>query len=42
MRQGERNLLFVPSYLAYGGASQGIIGPNTPLVFDMEILSVSE
>lgn len=45
MRQGERTLLFVPSYLAYGpaGAGQGsIIGPDTPLMFDMEIVAVSQ
>jgi FKBP-type peptidyl-prolyl cis-trans isomerase len=42
MRQGERKLLFVPSYLAYGTSSSGIIGPDTPLVFDMEVVAVSE
>lgn len=42
MRAGERKLLFVPSYLAYGqtGPGRGIIGPDEPLLFDMEILSV--
>lgn len=42
MHQGERKLLFIPSYLAYDASGKGIIGPDTPLVFDMDILGVSE
>ncbi|MET4108790.1 FKBP-type peptidyl-prolyl cis-trans isomerase [Hymenobacter sp. UYP22] len=40
MRKGDRKLVLIPSYLAYGGGSKGSIGPNTPLLFDMEILNV--
>ncbi|WP_426490297.1 FKBP-type peptidyl-prolyl cis-trans isomerase [Hymenobacter sp. 102] len=40
MRKGDRKLVLIPSYLAYGGATSGSIGPNTPLLFDMEILNV--
>lgn len=42
MHQGERKLLFVPSYLAYGITGSGSIGADTPLLFDMEILAVSK
>jgi len=43
MRQGDRKLLLIPSYLAYGpaGAGNGAIAPDTPILFDMEILTVS-
>lgn len=40
MRQGDRRLLLVPSYLAYGQAASSSIPANTPLLFDMEILTV--
>ncbi|WP_375417919.1 FKBP-type peptidyl-prolyl cis-trans isomerase [uncultured Hymenobacter sp.] len=42
MHAGERKLLLVPSYLAYqrNGKQNSIIDPDTPLIFDMEILSV--
>jgi FKBP-type peptidyl-prolyl cis-trans isomerase len=42
MRQGERHLLFIPSYLAYNTTGSGSIGADTPLVFDMEVISVSK
>lgn len=44
IHQGERKLLLIPSYLAYGGSGSpnGGIGPNTPLVFDMEVIAVSK
>lgn len=43
MRTGDRKLILIPSYLAYGqpkvsGSNTGF--ENTPLLFDMEILSV--
>lgn len=41
MRQGDRKLLLIPSYLAYGPAGNGPIAPDTPILFDMEILTVS-
>ena len=41
MRQGDRKLLLIPSYLAYGPSGNGPIAPDTPILFDMEILTVS-
>ena len=41
MRQGEHKLLLVPSYLAYGPRGVGTIAPDTPLLFDMIIATVS-
>lgn len=40
MRQGDRKLLLIPSYLGYGFAISGTIPANTPLLFDLEILNV--
>ena len=40
MRKGDRKLILIPSYLAYGINSSGTVPPNTPLLFDMEILDV--
>ncbi|TGE07563.1 FKBP-type peptidyl-prolyl cis-trans isomerase [Hymenobacter fodinae] len=40
MRKGDRKLLLVPSNLAYGQAGNTSIAPNTPLLFDMEIIDV--
>ncbi|PST84365.1 hypothetical protein C7T94_06540 [Pedobacter yulinensis] len=40
MRVGEKVRVFIPSALAYGGAGQGTIPPNTALDFDMEVVSV--
>lgn len=40
MREGDRKLIFIPSYLAYGAAGTPGISPNSPLLFDMEILDV--
>ncbi|GAB3286508.1 FKBP-type peptidyl-prolyl cis-trans isomerase [Hymenobacter tenuis] len=40
MRLGDRKLIFIPSYLAYGATNYGTIVANTPLLFDMEILNV--
>ncbi len=41
MRQGDRKLLLIPSYLAYGPSGKGPIAPDTPILFDMEILTIS-
>lgn len=42
MPVGSKWRLFVPSDLAYGerGTQGGPIGPNTPLIFDVELLSI--
>ncbi|MBT9393515.1 FKBP-type peptidyl-prolyl cis-trans isomerase [Hymenobacter sp. NST-14] len=40
MRKGDRKLVLIPSYLAYKAQGSGSIPPNTPLLFDMEILDV--
>jgi len=41
MREGEKLSVLIPSWLAYGqrGAG-GLIGPNTPLIFDIEAVKV--
>ena len=42
MHQGDRKLLLLPSYLAYGPAGAGTaIPPNTPILFDLEVLSIA-
>lgn len=41
MKSGSKFRLFVPSKLAYGEEGAGeLVGPNTALVFDLELLSV--
>lgn len=40
LRQGEKAVLIVPSYLGYGNVKTGIIPANTPLVFTIEVLKV--
>ncbi len=42
MHQGDRILLLVPSYLAYGPTGNGTVPPDTPLSFDMELLTISQ
>ena len=41
MRQGDRKLLIIPSYLAYGFQGSGSIGPDTPILFDLDIVAVT-
>lgn len=42
MRVGDKWQIFVPHYLAYGEAGFGNeIGPNTTLVFEMELLGIN-
>jgi FKBP-type peptidyl-prolyl cis-trans isomerase FklB len=41
MQEGAKWRLFIPSDLAYGSkGAGGVIGPNTTLVFDVELISV--
>ena len=40
MKKGDRKLLLIPSYLAYGPTGSGTIPPDEPLAFDMEVLDV--
>ncbi len=42
MKQGEKATLLIPSNLAYGeqGMPGGMIGPFTPLVFELELVKV--
>lgn len=44
MRVGDKYTLIIPSNLAYGstGAGQGVIPPNSTLVFETELLKVQE
>jgi len=36
---GGKGKLLIPSHLAYGSAGSGSIGPNEPLVFEIELIS---
>ena len=41
MQVGSKYKLFIPSELAYGpGGAGGRIGPNSTLIFDVELLSI--
>ncbi len=44
MRVGGQRRLIVPAALAYGseGAGGGVIPPNSPLVFDIELLAIEQ
>lgn len=43
MKPGAKWKLFIPSSLAYGGSGAGdLIGPNSVLIFDVELLSVKK
>ena len=44
MEEGAKWQLFVPSNLAYGerGAAGGMIGPNSTLIFEVELISIQE
>jgi FKBP-type peptidyl-prolyl cis-trans isomerase FkpA len=41
MRVGGRRRVTIPSDLAYGSRGQGSIPPNTPLRFEIELLSIA-
>ena len=38
---GEKRRLFIPSGLAYGQSSAGIITPGSTLIFDVELLEIN-
>lgn len=40
MKQGDRRLLLVPSYLGFGPSGRGTVPGDEPLLFDMEVLNV--
>ena len=40
MKDGGKATLIIPSSLGYGDADQGIIGPFSTLVFEVEMLEV--
>jgi FKBP-type peptidyl-prolyl cis-trans isomerase FkpA len=44
MRVGGQRRLIIPASLAYGseGAGDGVIPPNSPLVFDIELLAIEQ
>lgn len=39
---GEKARLFIPSELAYGRRDMGVIKPHSTLIFDVELLGISE
>ena len=41
MHQGEKTRVLIPSSMAYGARGYSYIKPYTPLVFDMEIVSIN-
>ncbi len=42
MKVGDKWQLFVPAELAYGERGAGPIGPNSTLIFDVELVSIKE
>ena len=39
-KEGGKGKLLIPSHLAYGSSGSGSIPPNTPLIFDIDLISV--
>ena len=42
LKVGEKGILIFPSSLGYGSGGGGSIPPNSPLVFDIEVLAAHE
>lgn len=42
MPVGSKWQLFVPADLAYGGRARGTIGPNSTLIYEVELLSIKQ
>jgi FKBP-type peptidyl-prolyl cis-trans isomerase FklB len=42
MKVGDKWQLFIPAKLAYGERGPGPIGPNSTLIFDVELLSIEK
>ncbi len=42
IKLGEKWIIFIPSSLAYGKRSAGSIMPNTPLIFEMELITIEK
>lgn len=42
MKVGAKWQLFIPAALAYGPAGTGGIGPNSTLLFDVELIAIEE
>jgi FKBP-type peptidyl-prolyl cis-trans isomerase len=40
MREGQKATMILPSDLAYGGSSIGVVGPYSTLIFDIQLLHV--
>ena len=41
LKEGEKARVFIPAHLGYGESGRGPIGPNTDLIFDLELVSIS-
>lgn len=42
MKEGEKRLLLIPSYLAYGEkGNHGIVPPDAPLIYEIELIKVT-
>ncbi len=42
MKVGDKAMLFIPSYLAYGPQGNGPIPPNSDLIFELEIVDMAK